>query len=338
MGEGSVELWNGADPPNDYVPVGKFHGGRFRLARTGEDTLRLRAWPWKSPHTQPQEFSCRDGYRYDDVTLVVPDAVPDLEGSVVSRGGAPLAEAYIDIFPLDMGGMTQQERADIYGDWAFYALPPGQYRVMAYVPGHGAAVQTVVAPARGIKLVASGTGSISGTTEGMDSGTFTFTIERCQLGTEDGGAAVFDDYSMPRTTRLVPVVNGTFHIEDVPACSLSAMVSTPSRSERVELDITPGGVARLSFDLRAARPKALYGVVMDRDRVPVSGVAVSRIAGPGSPPDHYAYAVTDAEGRYELDVFTGDRLFFRGPDGWAEVEVSRSSGDRERRDVTLRSE
>ncbi len=335
VGDGSLEIWNRREPPNDYEPVGKIVAGKFRLARTEYGPLKLRAWPWRSPPTVPQEFSCSDGTRYDDVSFVVPDREPDLEGSVWSQTGEPLAAAFVDVFPLETGGMAQQERADIYGEWSFHSLPPGRYQLTAYVPGLGAAAQTVTVPSWGIKLNLSGTGSITGTVQGMKEGVFTFVMQSCRVRTKDGSVAQFDEFSMPHTTQLVPVEDGYFRIEGLPACPLSAVIKTPNRSETVRITIEADRSVPLSLDLRQAQPKTVYGVVMDGDRVPVAEVAVSRMAGPGSPKNHYAYTVSDDEGRYEIDVYTGDRLFFRSSAGWAEAQVSWSDAAREQLDVTL---
>lgn len=335
-GEGSIEVESGGEPPNDFAPAGKLDSqGRFRLARTDEDTLRLRAWPWKSPPTAATEISCYDGTRYRDLTLVVPDAVPDLEGSVWSASGEPVAQAYIDIQPLDHGGMAQQERANIYGEWAFYSLPAGRYQLTAYVPGKGAAAAMVTVPGRGVRVSLSGTGFIQGTVQGMESGSFTFTMSGCLVRMEGGDTAVIDEYSMPQTTRIVPVESGVFYIDDVPACPLQATIRMQSRIEEVSIDVLSGQTAQLALDLREAQPTLARGLVMDGDRVPVAGVMVSRVAGPGAPRDPHSSARTDGEGRFEIQAYTGDRLLFRGDDGWAEAEVGWSQDEDERIDVML---
>ena len=335
VGEGSLEQGNNMPPPNDFVPVGKLDAqGRFRYASTRPGAVRLRAWPWKSPPTVPRELSCDNGTRYD-LTLVVPEADPELEGTVLATDGEPMSHAFVDLFPLEPDGMAQQERADRYGDWAFFALPPGDYHVTAYVPGKGTAAQLVTVPSRGIRLKLSGTGSIAGTVEGMRDGSFQFSIQRCVARTQDGSEARFDETSVPRTVRLVPVENGEFRIDDLPVCSLYASVETPYRNEPVQVDIRPGDSVPLSLDLRQAQPKTVYGVVTDSDRTPLGEVFVSREPGPGTPLDRPVYATTDSDGRYEVQVFTGDSLFFRGAAGIASVEVSWDEGESQRIDVTL---
>ena len=337
VADGSLELWNEfLSPPNDFAPIGRIEAGRFRLARTFEGDVRLRAWPWKSPPTVAKDFHCQPGTRYSSITFVVPDGEPDLEGLVVAADGTPMAQAYIDIQPLDATGMAQQEQADAYGEWAFYSLPEGQYRVLAHVPRHGVAARTVSVPSRGIKLVLGSTGAIAGTTQGMDEGAFTFIIGSCEATTmDDDGVVVFDEFAMPQQTRIVPVENGTFHIDDLPACALHAVAKTPTRTEHIRFDIKAGSVERMTLDLRAAELKTVYGIVTDKNGAPASSVAVSRIQGPGAPAHHYAYAQTDADGRYEIQLYTGDQMFLNGPQGWGQAEVSWAEGDRERIDITL---
>lgn len=336
VADGSLELWNQMPPPNDFTPIGRVENGRFRLARTFEGDIRLRAWPWKSPPTAAKDFYCERGARFDNINFVVPDADPDLEGMVVAADGTPMARAYIDIMPMDVTGMAQQERADPYGEWAFYSLPAGEYRVLAHVPKHGVSARTVVAPSRGIKLRLSGTGSISGTTRGMQDGAFTFIIGSCEARTMDGdGVVTFDEFSMPQQARIVPVERGTFHIDDLPACALHAMARTPTRTENVRLDIKADSVERLVLDLRQAQLKTVQGVVMNPDGTPASGVSVTRMRGPGAPLDHYAMTRTDEDGRYELTLYTGDQVFFNGTQGWGQAEVSWSEDNPERIDVTL---
>jgi hypothetical protein len=206
-------------------------------------------WPWKSPPTVSQEFSCEDGARYPDVTFVVPDADPDLEGTVLSPEGEPLAGAFIDIEPLQRGGMAQQERADSFGEWAFYSLPPGAYTLSAYVPGHGVAAQPAVVPSRGVRLTLGGTGAIAGTVTGMQDGSLLFSIDQCLLPTADGRSAAFGGITMPRTTRVVPVVSGTFYIDDVPACVVTAVLQTPDGTRHLRVRVRAGRATPVSIDL-----------------------------------------------------------------------------------------
>lgn len=335
--DGSLELHNGQPAPNDYYPVGQIDNGTFRLARTQLGDVRLRAWPWKSPPTTSQTFHCQNGTRYTDITFVVPASDPVLEGKILSHKGRPLNEAFIDIFPLDPSGMAQQERADIYGEWAFYSLPPGRYQVLAHVPNQGVAARTVTVPSHNVRLQLSGTGSIHGSTRGMQDGAFTMVIKRCMARTMDGdGMATFDEVTMPQASRIIPVENGSFYIEDLPACSLIASAKTSTRTEYMRVDIRSGAESRVSLDLRAPQLMRIYGVVTDPTGAPAEGVVVSRMQGTGAPTDHYARTVTDQEGRYEIELYTGDHMFLNGSSGWGEASINWSSNASERIDITLR--
>lgn len=337
VGEGSLETQFDGPPPNDFAPAGAIDSqGRFRLARTEVGAVTFRAWPWKSPPSEPRTIACTDGARHE-LTLQVPDAEADLSGQVVSADGAAISHAFIDLFPLEPGGGAQQERADRHGEWGFYAVPPGKYHVTAYVPGQGIAASRVTVPERGVRLSLSGVGSIAGTVQGMESGSFQFTMARCLALFPDGSTARTDDLYMPRSSRLVPVENGAFLIDDLPACQLHAVVRTPYRSERVRVEISAGKSAPLRLDLRQARVKTVYGEVVDGDGRRLAEVQVSRQPGPGSPLDEPAYVTSDDSGRYEIKVYTGDILHFTGVAGSSRVTVSWNPGETERVDVQLRS-
>jgi hypothetical protein len=239
-GPGALEAWIGGAPPNDFTPVGRLDDqGRFRLASAAPGEMKLRAWPWKSPPSAPMEFDCDEGVRYRDVVFRIPQAEPALEGTLWSEGGQPIPDAYVDLYPLSPGGMAQQERADSYGDWAFYALPAGTYQLTAYVPGHGVAALPVEVPGRGYRLELSGTGTLVGTVRDLGNGSFTLVLERCAVRNPDDTLARLDQVTMPETRILVPVESGTYRVDNLPACALSARAELPDRSVPIHADISP---------------------------------------------------------------------------------------------------
>lgn len=239
-GPGALEAWIGGAPPNDFTPVGRLDDdGRFRLASPAPGEMKLRAWPWKSPPSTPVDFDCDDGVRYRDVVFHIPEAEPALEGTIWSAGGQPIPDAFVDLYPLSPGGMAQQERADSYGDWAFYALPAGTYQLTAYVPGHGVAAIPVDVPGRGYRLELSGTGTLVGTVSELGNGSFTLVLERCAVRNPDDTLARLDEVTMPETRILVPVENGAYRVDNLPACALFARAELGDRSVPIHADITP---------------------------------------------------------------------------------------------------
>ncbi|MBA2540808.1 MAG: carboxypeptidase regulatory-like domain-containing protein, partial [Deltaproteobacteria bacterium] len=118
-GDGAIELgYEGGT----FSPAGRILGnGTFRWSTTTEQEITLRAWPWKSPHSEAKTFACRPGARFDNVVFRLPQRGPDIEGLLVDADGAPVPFAFIDLEPLDPGGVSQQERTDANGTWGVFA-------------------------------------------------------------------------------------------------------------------------------------------------------------------------------------------------------------------------
>jgi len=257
--EGSLERRIGGIPPNDYAPAARIDPqGDFRLSLTEEGDVTLRAWPWKSGPSQPQTFNCYDGARYEGVVLVAQDLDADLEGSVVDADGEPIAHAFVDILPLEGGGMAQQERADKFGEWAVYQLPAGPYRVQAHIPGKGVAAEIIDVPARGVRLELGGTGSLTGRVLGIDEGVFTMIVSECAITDTDGlPIAQFDDVSMPDMKLLVPVAAGEFRVDGLPACTVAGRVQAGLQTDWFRATIPSGGVGEVGeIDLRPPEQRA----------------------------------------------------------------------------------
>ncbi len=337
VSEGALEAWIGGVPPNDFAPVGQIDAsGRFRYATTALRRITLRAWPWKSPPSAPQELDCSKPGRRDDLVFEVPSVEPDLEGAILAADGTPVANAFVDLFPLSLSGMAQQERADSAGNWSFFALPPGPYHLTAYVPGHGVAAQRVTVPESGVELLLSGTGALTGHARGIRDGSFTLVVERCKPLTDDGRLAEIDDVSMPPSTLLVPVENGEYRVEGLPACPMSIRAETPYRSEWLSTEVTAGDTTALDLDLRQPRSKHLFGVVATPERVPVADVSVVRVPDSGTSRHAGDFAITDHEGRYEIRAYSGDTLIFAGLSGQrTTVAVSWDDVPEERIDIEL---
>jgi hypothetical protein len=237
IAEGSFERYVGGTPPNDFSPIGKIdEAGRVRYTQSWEGDVRLRAWPWGHAASEVKSYSCKDGLHYSGETFVIPNVEPSIEGSVVSYDGAPVPLAFVDIFPLSPGGMSQQERADYDGKFSFHNLPEGKYQVTTHVPGQGVALDFVSIPSKGVRLELSGSGSIVGTTDGLPSGAFRLRY-RCTLEIEDSQFAKSDALSMPWQDLLVPVGSGTFRIDELPACTIVGFAESDAGSVPISAEI-----------------------------------------------------------------------------------------------------
>lgn len=298
-GEGAIELrWGSQD--SEFAPSGRIHqDGTFRWTTTEETEIVLRAWPWKSPPSPARAFACRDGARYEDVVFALPERGPDLDGILVDRSGAPVALAYIDLLPLDEGGMGQQERTDEQGRWSVYQLPAGRYRVTAYAAGRGVISTTISAPQSQVRLALGGTGRLEGRTPLLARGSFELGLLRC----EDGDGPV----RLPVERRLVTVVDHAFTVEDVPACDLQYFATWRNRSVRGGVEVPAGGAVRIELGIGPPRTKVVRGTVTDEAGRPVEGVTVRAVFEDASP----VTATSDAAGRYTLSTFASATLVAR---------------------------
>src|SRR5690606_31389865 len=91
--------------------------GTFRWTTMESDVVSLRAWPWQQHSSPAQTFDCRDGKTYSNVVLTIPNAEPDIAGTLSDVDGNPVPLAYVDIAPLDFGSQGQQERTGASGRW-----------------------------------------------------------------------------------------------------------------------------------------------------------------------------------------------------------------------------
>jgi len=335
--DGAIEAWTGRSFPRSYEPAGTFENGRFRYAYTGTGLLRLKAWPWKSTHSEPMDFDCREGSVFDDVLFVVPDKEPDLTGVVVDADGAPVPGAFLDLLPLADDGLAQQERADSSGEFAFFSQPAGRHVLSAYVPGEGVAAIELNVPARDVRLQLGGTGGIEGTVTGMVSGSFTFVAEHCMAGGAGGGWPVVGMRTSAPIARLVRVEQGSFFIDDLPACTLQATVLTPHSAEHVSVQVRADDDTALHLDLTRPEVVTVGGTVTDDTGEPAPHVDVGRIYGLAQRERFplASFAETDQDGRYEIQAYAGDMLSFRSPRGFAMAPVPGDSAADARVDIEL---
>ncbi len=243
-GDGAIERQIGFTD-RDFDPSGRIEAdGTFRWVTTTLGPITLRAWPWASPPSASETFACTDGAVFDKVELELPDTTPDLQGVLVDAAGEVVPFAYLDVAPLDLGGIGQQERTDGEGTWGVYRVPPGRYSVRAHTPGRGFVAATVRSPDRSIKLVLPGVGRLEGTTTLLETGSFTLTRILC----EDARRVI------PRALdrRLVVVRGGRFLIEDLPACNLVATATWRGQQVEVAVSIPANGTAITELALGSA--------------------------------------------------------------------------------------
>ncbi|HSR97419.1 MAG TPA: carboxypeptidase-like regulatory domain-containing protein, partial [Kofleriaceae bacterium] len=322
-GDGAIEKQWG-EGAADYTPAGRIDpDGAFRWVTTDEGDVSLRAWPWKAPPSATRRFACRDGARFDDVVFQLPERRPDIEGVLVDKAGEPVGFAFVDLAPLDRGGIAQQERTDAAGHWQVFSMPPGRYRASAHAEGRGVAIQTIVSPRDGVRLELGGTGRLEGTTTRLTSGSFELIIGTCV----DGAGMV----PLPQARRLVTVSGGRFTVDDLPACELSFGVSWRGRMAPQHLAIPSGGTAHIELDLGTARAKTVHGLVRDASGAPIAGAIVtSSYEGKAD-----TIARTDASGAYTLKSYSGAALRARAPGRVGTAQVGGANLDAEQVDLII---
>ncbi len=292
--DGAVELGQGG---NGFSPAGQIDAdGEFRWTTLASGPVELRAWPWKSPPSAAQTFACSEGARFD-AEFRLSTATPDLDGAIATADGRPAPGAFIDVWALSPGGMSQQERADADGNWAVYSLPTGDYLVTATVEGAGQVQRRISVPAHGVALGLSGTGTVIGTTTGVDEGMVALMFGACSTGDVDVPSMT------AAATRLAPVHGGRFRIDGVPACQLEIAARAGEQTEVQTVTVAKDREAVVAFDLTPPHAVAIRGHVYGSDGRPAVGAHV-RAGG-----DDGAETTTGSDGSYQLTARTGDGIY-----------------------------
>lgn len=324
-GDGAIERQWGTGEL-EFAPAGQIDpDGGFRWATTEEIEITLRAWPWRSPPSQARRFACRDGARFDGVVFQLTDRSPDLEGVLVDRAGQPVGFGFVDLRPLDPGGVGQQERTDASGAWQVHSVPPGRYRIASYVEGRGVASAIVASPRDGVRLELGGTGRLEGTTR-LARGSFELALESCNDGTEL--------IALPQSRRLVTVTGGRFAVDDLPACELAFTALWHGRSVAQHIAIPAGGAARIELDLGQPRDKTVRGVVRDDAGRPVAA-AIVRVVGPDDDPRSAAVTRSDPAGAYTLRAYSGANLSAAAGGQLGTAQVGGANVDVEQVDLVI---
>ena len=243
--DGALELSRLGDSEG-YCPVKDFENGRFVLDYTRVGTFGLKAWPWKSPSSEPIFVDCEEGGLIEDVEFVIPAIEPDMEGTLLSSDGDPVPGGFVDIQPLGPYGFEQQERTESEGAWAVFSMPPGKYFISAYVPGEGVSFKVINSPSTENELALSGLGDVSGTVSGIDDGSFTFEAITC-IDELSGRTAFGQVAHAPRIRKKVSVKGGRFYIEDLPVCTLEIQTFVTGKKERTFINVTEDGQTQISL-------------------------------------------------------------------------------------------
>jgi hypothetical protein len=293
--DGAIEKQWGVQS-TQFSPSGKINpDGTFRWVTTESTDITLRAWPWKSPPSPSQTFACNDGARHENVVFRLADRRADIEGVLVDKSGGRVPFAFIDLAPLDPGGISQQERTDGEGKWAVFDMPAGRYQITAHAPGRGVVALTVTAPTKDIVLELGGTGRLEGSTALLANGSFELSLQGC----DDGTTRV----DLPEDRRLVTVTAGRFSLDDVPACNLALLASWHGHPVAAKVTVPLGGTGRVELALGPPRAKTITGIVRDATGSPVSHVVVA-----ARYDDDDVTTTTDGIGRYTLSTFSGADL------------------------------
>ena len=314
-----------------FGPVGAIEaGGKFRWTTMKEGDVTLRAWPWKSAPSPPRTFHCRDGKRFTDEVLSLPDDAPDVSGVVVDAHGAPVPLAFIDVTPLDpqpIGlGASQQERADASGAWHVYEVPPGRYKISATAPGRGMIETTIKAPRTDLRLTLGGTGRIVGTTSPLANGSLEVSLLHC--GAKDNPLPVAHE------PRIVPVVGGRFAIENVPACALTLAVRWRDQIRQAQVVVDPDRAVALDLDLGEPREKTVTGTVRDHRGKPVPAARVTVIVAE----KEVTTVRCDDSGRFSLKTQSGAQLVAGDSNRAAHALVGRANVPSEQVELVLEAQ
>ncbi len=297
--------------------------GRFRYATLDVGDVTLRAWPWHAHPSAPQTFACTAGARFRGVELVVADLEPDLEGTVVDENGVEVAFAEVSLVPLSPSGIGQQEMTDHRGRVRIFRVPEGPYQLVVH-DGTRIATQTVTAPDRALSLVSRAPGRVLGGVRGAHATSLELVFVACEEGPREL-------QPIGSVRSLVPVRDGRFVIDRVPACALRGAARWRGQTIPVRVEVPAGSDAVLELELDPAPLKDIAGVVLGHDGKVIASatVTVAAIGHSGRP------VRTDRRGRFALRAPSGARLVATSGRRVAEGRVSDANVTREHVEIVL---
>jgi hypothetical protein len=256
----------------------------------------------------------RVGVSASDPAVVAspPEVRRGLHG-VVRSAGAPLAAfRIVALREANLPQIAQPivlDRSGTNGEYELPGLVPGRYRVFAIAPGLAAGRSEFVDVRLGVPTRVDIDLDRGGTLAGVvvDAATNEPISDAYVVSETDTPLAVLsfraaDNDGLDRAVRTRG--NGAFEFELVGARRQVIRASAPGHGAAwIELDVAPGGERR-DLEFRLQRSGRIAGSVLDVAGVPQPGVIVLAATTDFEskrPSLSYTPAVTDAEGRFELE-------------------------------------
>ena len=319
--DGAIETQ--LDGLDSFGPTGRVDAdGTFKWTITENATVRMRAWPWQQPASETRAFDCNNNQRHTGVQLKLPNAEPDIAGTISDAHGNPVPLAYVDIAPIDPGERGQQERGDAAGRWSVFDMRAGRYQITASAAGRGIAVETITAPRSDVALRLSGIGRIAGTTTELVDGSFELTFHHC-------GAS--EPVEVDDDARIVVVRGGRFTVDRVPACTLTMTARWRDTLLTQAVVVEPDRTAYMELALGVPREKVVSGTVRDDAGKPVANARITALVD-----NREATTVrSDAKGHFELKTLAGAQLVAGNGIRVGRASVGRANIATERVDISL---
>jgi hypothetical protein len=249
--QGTIEIASQRNGTRAFKPRGYFENGRFTYLHDHTGAFYLRVWPWRSSPSPAIELDCQPGSDWSDMRLEVPRGEPDLSGVVLDEENSPVANAFVDVIALDPTLQSQQERTDSQGRFEVYQLEPGSYRVSAIVPDLGVATAETMSPSSGVRLRLSGTGTLEGEVEGMTDGNLEIVINELLNTHGDDTVSLAGQMHYAPIQRTVPVVDGRFRLDGLPACVVVGEAKSPLGAKFFQAQVEAGKATKVVFALDA---------------------------------------------------------------------------------------
>lgn len=238
-----------------------------------------------------------------EIDLLLPEPGGALEGTVVSASGAPIEGAAVVFDPEnlaagdtgygrdDLAAVPHSTTTDAVGRYRFGGLPQGSFAVKAHADGYSIATESVEIIRGGVTratLRLAKSGRVRGRVIDGSGAPIASAILR------NASDELLGEYTVASDRE------GRFELTDVPAGTVSLLVTSESHLERVvETIVMPGEETRV--DIVLERGRAILGRVVDESGVAMKGVSIDATArDPTSGEGRFSRAMSDDDGRFVL--------------------------------------